>query len=512
MEDLSRRKIYDAFIILDDFKFKSLKQLGFTRAILDSFVKEGIIKRDGKDAYAFLDSEGLIKYSHELRMKKNYNSYTRCLQKCLMLDSDNKEIARNIFMQMIIDEKIVESFEYYRKAPLVNEYDNNLLLFLYNNILTLPLEYQEKVNVMHIEDMRFESDYYNAKSIAQGHVRSAIYYHQYVSALEKIDELSAAIGKKTALNFVLHNMADAALRQQHRSRKIIRDLINDKYYDDLVEYLEEEHKNRRLSRLEEKVLGVAKDLVYLIDNHELENVNYENTGILDVALANKNYPLAFELNRKDLNRRNLSVEEDILYLILEDMADMIKMMNPNMYSHFKSQLSDKKIEDIFKEVYLPRLEDTGLLLIEDINMEEAKKIKGILVGMREVSAFLLDDEDRKVIVLKSKRKTTKSFKISDTMKRVSDAYDAGNYLECINEARPLIEVSNYDPLVFYKVGMSYYNLDKKPESYNFLKFASLLDKDDKYSIGEIVDNLGEHSSEIITSDTYKKKIKTKKEE
>ena len=503
MDNLKKKKIYDAYIVLNEFKFKDLRRLGFTRASLGEFEELGIIKKDGKEKYTFIDKEGLYEYSHELRMRKKYGAYTKCLQKCLALDPDNKNIARNLFMQMIIDEKITESFEYYTKAPLVNEYDNNLLLYLYNNILTLPLDYQEKVNAMHIEDVRFESNYYNAKSIAHGYVRTAIYYHQYVLALEKIDELTIAIGKKTALNFVLHNMVDAALRQQHRSRKIIIDLINDKYYDDLVEYLEEEDNNRRLSLLEEKVLGVAKDLVYLIDNHELENVNYENTDILDVALVNKNYPLALELSRKELNRRNFNSEEDILYLILEDMTDMIKMVSPNMYTDSKNQVSQPKVEDIFLDSHLPYLDNVGLLLIEDISLEEAKKVKNIVAGVRGVNSFLLDDGDKKVFVLRKHKKLPKSFKISDIEEKVNDAYNSNNYDECIDVARPLISIANYNPFVFYKVGMAYYNLGKNKESYDFLKFASLLDRNDEYPINEILGGFKDGEGANIN----KKKIK-----
>ena len=342
-ENLS--KMYEGIIKEQELTTKKLKEYGFNSKDLASLIENGTLERIKKGYYSFKSIDALYYYGRKLVSMKEYNKATICFEKCYELNPKHFDSSFYLFFECIKKRNYEKAFEYFNNIyDTDNKYyksDNNYYLYLLSMITELPEKYRQYARTLKLEDIKvnFNDNRYNDIP-SQNKVRILVLGQKFDFALKQLNILIKKNGEATFQDVVISTLLFQAIKEQNTTKEHIVELVNEKKYEEVIEYLENLQKRHNLRFSDGYILFLTKDLISLIKTGVIPEKQVFDTDRIFEAINGRNYELALSLSSKHIREHNIDANSNAMYLLLTEIQSLIDKKNASSVA--KKQVQERK--------------------------------------------------------------------------------------------------------------------------------------------------------------------------
>lgn len=339
-------KMYESILKEQELTTKELNGCGFNSKDLADLIESEIIERIRRGYYSFKAIDNLFYYGKKLISMKEYDKATMCFEKCYELDSNHSGVCFQLFLRCIQNKNYEKAFEYFNHIYNTdNKYynaDSNYYLYLLSIITELPENHRQYAKFLKLEDVRvdFNDKRYNDIP-ALNKVRILSLNQKFVVASKQLNELIKQNGRLSVQDIITKTLLSQAIEKQNRTKKHIVKLINEKRYEEVIEYLETLQEQHNLSLADEYILTLTKDLTEIIKTGIIQEKQVFSTDKIFDAISDKNYELALSLNLEYIRKNNIEVNDNAMYLLLTEINNLIANKK-NVSSVVKKQIQEIK--------------------------------------------------------------------------------------------------------------------------------------------------------------------------
>ncbi len=313
--------LFEGILQGDELTTKKLKSYGFKAHDLTYFVKTGKLTRVKRGHYILTNRKDLEHYQ-----EKNAELFD---VKELILDSLVDNNWENVLK--LIPRLLQEKDEELRA-------DNLFIIFLLGLTGQVPASYLQVVNKLKYIDMRVPHDSKRVKNI-QNHnkFRYNVVNLNFPEALKFLNALHFDNDLEKA---VYKNLIKEAGEEYNFGIRKIFELVNSKNYGELIVFLMKIQTGRVLTKLENGLLKIAKDIVRMELLEEIP-ISYPRDDLGLMGLIKHG---CYEDALTNLINSGDSFRKKVLYLALQDINEKIaylKAKNDN-----KSRLRNNRLESL----------------------------------------------------------------------------------------------------------------------------------------------------------------------
>ncbi len=343
----SLMKMYDGILNNSVLTTKKLNEYGFHAKDISDLIKEGKLQRLKRGYYSLLSIDDLFYYGKRLISMKEYEKATKCFLTCYQLNPQHLGSCFQLFLRSIQSknyEKAFEYFEHFYESENENyNHDSNYYLYLLNIITELPEHHREYARYLKLSDI---SANYNDKRYSNhqlyNKIRISSLNQRFVLALRQLNEaIHENNGIITVQDIVVKTLLTQAIEKQQETKKRIIKLINEKKYDEVIQFLQNMDTKHGLSRADQYTLVLIKDLTKIIKTGEIPKKQIFSTDKVLDAIEGKNYELAFQLSLEYLKKSNINSDDNALYLLLSEIQNLM-----NMHKEISQVVEQQVVEEI----------------------------------------------------------------------------------------------------------------------------------------------------------------------
>jgi len=340
---------------------KELNSYGLNSKDITKLINEGIIIRIERGHYDLLDFKGLYTYGQELMRNKEREKAIKCYKKVFDFDDKNR-VSFVLFLNSIYTNDYEEAFKYfkvlYTAKNIYLKADCNLYLYLLSYITEVPQIYQNIVKNMEISDIKVNADDRRYSDIASLNKSIAAAFQQKFSyALKLLNDFGNAIKKLPITLMLVKFLLKQAINIEQKTNKILKEMAQNKEYEQIIEFLENKEKNHNLGWVNSYVLVLAKDAIKISKTKEVPEIKDLVQDNIFTAIDAYNYELALSLNEEYNKKLNISTD-NVLSIMLKNMCEIIKQIKLEK-QHQNLDISESNDEEI--EVF--KVEDESVLEI-----------------------------------------------------------------------------------------------------------------------------------------------------
>lgn len=338
-------RIYDKITEKNILKTKELLEIGFKPNDLTILVNVKTLKRLKIGYYELTDVEKLFQYGKQYLCSGNVPKAQEIFEACSKIDPNHGGTLFQLFFRNIKEGNLEEAFNYLDRLLKVSnqEYyqiDYNVYLYLLNQLIELPQNYQNYVNYLQEEDLKVKSEDRRYKEQDRhNQVRRLIFTKNNSFALSKLNYCFSFTNQPQIS--IIRTLVVAILKKEKAISAKIIDLLKEENYQAIIELLQKEHVEN-LSQYMQKILDIAKDLLEIEKTKIAIESSFETSSTI-IAIDRKNYELALCLRSKYNAYTKVSNESDALYLILK--AITLKNEEVKFKSDDNKQLTISELEE-----------------------------------------------------------------------------------------------------------------------------------------------------------------------
>ena len=277
-------------------------------------------------------------------------------------------------------------------------------------------------------------------------------------------------------------------------------LISRKNYSfDISSYIQEFYIN--LSNNNFEIARIYLDIIS--KGNELSSERIVTDGLYQI-LESSQKMLDSEKNSKNLDSVNVEIEERKDY-------KPTNVTNKSNYDDSKVEQKtdvDKKDKMIKEQIkaekdfidskYEELLNNKGVILLKPMDNDRISRIIEMVKDYEDVVAFVIDDDNKKRIVLRYKPKS-EYVDVSNILHTANKAYKDGDYDECIESSLQLLQIfAKPRSIIYFQLGISYLRKSQKTLAIDYLIIANALTKKENlnFDFSDMIDRLkGNISSE-----------------
>lgn len=470
-------KIYEWLIEGKELTTKELKSFGFNSKDLAKLIDQGVLTRLERGLYGFCDIEGFYNYGKKLRQRKEYTKAIACFEFCYELDPENPPLCFELFLNSIRVKDFSKAFEYFKylfhyENDSYHQKDNNLFLFLFNELLDLPEEYKKIAREIDFQDVKASSnDKRYVDLYMQNKIRKSIINKRFGLANQQLAESAEKI--KTNQEFIIKNFLVAIRAQKYERLIEIKELISSGDYESLKIFFEHLLEKDKIGSLYEFDLMITNDLIRIKETGEIPKVRaYGAQSVFD-AIKYKNYGLALELQKEYIKDKPWATHDDLMLLLLETICKEIKeaLYEPNLTTQYKKEID-------FINSKMASLKERGIVILDDIDNAQIKNYKNAVNEMPNVS-FIDMKIDNKLVLVYSEPKDN-NIDMHALFNEFEKAYYNQDYKTCIEKGRKRLKYKkNFRGYDFYLLGTAYYRIKEYELAIDYLTVANLFEKKKK---------------------------------
>ena len=380
----SLNKLYELIISCHELTTKELNNCGFNSKDLSDLIENETLTRIRRGYYTFLKVDDLYNYGKKLASLKKYDAATACFKKCYQLDPNNTQVCFQLFFRCVINSNYNKIFEYFDKfyddCEFCN-YDNNFYLYLLSMITELPEKHREYAKFLRFEDVRVDFKDNDAKT--QNRIRALALNQKFSLALKQLNDLGSQYGKLNIQNIIIKSLLKKTIEKQTLVRENLINLINERKYEGVIEYLESIQEYHRLGEVNEIVLTLTEDLIGIAKKGIIPEKQIFTTDKLFEAITGKNYELALLLCEEYNDKNNIKSNSNVIYMLLEEINNLI---NKKEKIELPIKEKNEKVKDMKES-------------IEEISTDNLVSNDDIYVNI--VNYLMKNDLDNAFITLKS---------------------------------------------------------------------------------------------------------------
>lgn len=378
--------IYECIIKNMKITDNLLNKLGYDDSEINNLIKNEILIKNN-DEYILKDSTKLYYYAVHLNKEKEYDKSIRCYKKCYELDNSNIGACFQLFLDKINKKDYNKAFEYFKPIFLSkNKYhksDSNLYIFLLSIITDIPDEYTEYVKNLKYNDLKIIPSDKRYKDIDfRNDIRFFLYYGKIPYALKQFNELITMHGGFTNIQDVIEKrLISDALIEKRKSEDIIKNLIKEKKYNKLYEYLLKKQSKNQMSKKEKYILKLCEKLIEIKETKKVPVENELNIYDLYDAIDTNNFDIAIKICEEFNEKNKIPDNENLIYLILKDICKLNSLTKEKskkdisyylelseIFSYLKKNNIDAALNSLKKYLKLIDKEEYEFIIIDLIKI------------------------------------------------------------------------------------------------------------------------------------------------
>lgn len=363
-ENLNR--LYEGIVNGNELTTKELNSYGFNSKDLADLIEQGSLERVKRGYYSFKLIDELFYYGKKLIAVKEYDKATECFKKCYELDSKNFGACFQLFLRSISKKDYESAFKYFEViSDTENQYysaDNNFYLYLLSIITDIPDKHKEYARYLKIEDIRVDFNDKRYQDIPQQNkIRIAALRRKFSYALKQLKDLIAQHGSLTVQDIITRTLLYQAVEVETISKNNLIELVKNKTYEEIVDYLETKQKRHNLSLIDSYTLKLVNEIINLQETQQIPQKTVFQSEKLFEAIDGNNFELALSLSKNYNTKNNINNFENTINLLLTDICDMIKQISSSLQTPIeiiKNQFVEEQSEkNLYEE---PNLSETNI--------------------------------------------------------------------------------------------------------------------------------------------------------
>ena len=322
---------------------KELNELGFLPSDLTKLVHEkNILERTRKGHYK-VNLDELYKYAIKKQEENDLESAFNILYRCHLENKNNIYYIYNLFMVSVLTDKYDIAIECVRKlvndtSKTFNDSDINYYFYLLNLATKLPEDLQETNKYIRFEDIQVLTGN-KEKDIPINRVRRKIIDGTFQN-IEILEE------KNTLENKVESKLIELIKKRQYEEKNYMYSLAKNKKLQDLLEYLNNDLSYRNLNNTERCFVYIINSYFEMEKTKKLPRLKDLNCSTVWEAIDNNNFRSAIRIQREHLEEKGQLPHTSTLYLLLQEVNEMIDSIKSLDVSNVKKISPEPKKENI----------------------------------------------------------------------------------------------------------------------------------------------------------------------
>jgi len=254
----------------------------------------------------------------------------------------------------------------------------------YNSV---PSEYYKIVRNMRIEDtLNGEKKYMISREIKN------LFFNKRF-----LDSRNAIILSEGFQSRVIYHIISKVIYALNNEKRQLIDLIKEKKYEEVYEYYLDIESYRDLVDYETICLAIVEEIVEILKSGVLPKSNKITTNNLSVAIGNKDYKRALEINiqfNKSKNVDNSNNHINLLLVAINDIIDSIDKVREDLKSQEEVKTQGLETQDYSKlVVYLmsERIEDFTTELKDYLTKINKQEYMFLIMNLVKIDSMLEDN-------------------------------------------------------------------------------------------------------------------------
>lgn len=351
---------------------------------MSSLVENGILARVKRGYYSFNAINDLFYYGKKLISMKEYDKATACFEKCHELDPFHPGVCFQLFLRCIQNRDYQGAFQYFdRIYDTDNQYyqaDSNFYLYLLSMVTELPERYKLCAKSFQLEDIRVDfTDKRYTDIPSQNKVRMSSLSQRFTLAAKQLNYLIRQNDTISVQNFVIKTLLNQVIEKQKENNRMIIQLLSEKQYEKLINYLESLQENHNLSVVDQHTLFLTKDLVDMLRTGIIPKKQIFTANKIYDAIDGKNYELALSLSSEYINKFQLKSDENAIHLLLIEIKNIIERKNESLIVETQEVKSD--VETLKEQSIAQQNMGPSLLPSDIIRYLQENDLKNVFLSL-----------------------------------------------------------------------------------------------------------------------------------
>ena len=496
-------KLYDAVVNEIKIDINLLKNIGITNEELTKLMKDDVIELTSPDEYKFVAVNKLLHYANELKQEGNITKALKCLITCQKLFPENRQVLLHLLLIYIRQNKQEEIYNILKLLDITDDKnsisENNLILYLLEQVNKIPKEYRERVKKIELDDLIIKNIYEYQKPSAQNRMRKHILESNFTKADTIIRKELNGCFRNQIEKEVIFTLLTKVIELKKKTNAYIRTLIDDKNYLQLVSYLEKRHQIRKLNLYEAYVYKISSAIIRIQKVNKIPAPSITETKSLKDAIVGNNYRLALNIINQTPSELSDPEERNNVLILLKTINNLSTQIIKESQAIVKK--NEENEEKIFLLKELKQMQETNEIIKFLENIDESRKPKLIQTAKKipELSLIVPRYKGGKTIL----RSIDVSYKFShskDLREKALNAYINGDYKLTTLIYSKIIQTEDYiEADICGMLGLTYLHLLDIERAIHYMKISIELDrghKENKIDYKTLIKYLEEPITEI----------------
>lgn len=337
-------KLYEGVIDNKELATKELATYGFNSKDLAALIKQGKIKREKRGHYSFLAVDDLYSYGQKMICDKRFSKVNQCFETCYQLDHEHFETNYQLFYINICGKRYQSAFNYFdiiwNTDNKFYQHDNNYYLFLLSLVTDdIPDKYKEVLKTIRLEDILVDSEDKRFSDVSQENERRTYAYNSsYAKALWSYHD------SKLFSDLIIRKLLFQRINLDKRGKITMLKLVTAKKYQDIIDFLENKKKSKKLSFNDKYVLRLATNIVEIQKTNKIPASSISFTKDTFAAIDDSNFYLALELSNNFNTKKGIDNKSSLINLLLRDICSLIEEIK--LSSNKKVEVEKRAKSDI----------------------------------------------------------------------------------------------------------------------------------------------------------------------
>jgi len=371
---------------------KELLQGGIDNNDIIRLKKLGVMESSRRGFYKLIDVSKYYDEAIKAVESKEYGKAVEFFEKSINVSFNVMESNYYLFLISVLNNNLDDAFKYFEvlynnQNDIISKGDLNFYLYMINYYNSVPSEYYKIVRNMRIEDtLNGEKKYMISREIKN------LFFNKRF-----LDSRNAIILSEGFQSRVIYHIISKVIYALNNEKRQLIDLIKEKKYEEVYEYYLDIESYRDLVDYETICLAIVEEIVEILKSGVLPKSNKITTNNLSVAIGNKDYKRALEINiqfNKSKNVDNSNNHINLLLVAINDIIDSIDKVREDLKSQEEVKTQGLETQDYSKlVVYLmsERIEDFTTELKDYLTKINKQEYMFLIMNLVKIDSMLEDN-------------------------------------------------------------------------------------------------------------------------
>ena len=323
---------------------KELLQGGIDNNDIIRLKKLGIIESSKWGHYKLVDVSKYYDEAIKAVESKEYGKAVEFFEKSINVSFNVMESNYYLFLISVLNNNLDDAFKYFEvlynnQNDIIGKGDLNFYLYMINYYNSVPSEYFQIVRNMRIEDTLDSKKKY----MISREIKNQFFNKRFVNSI------NAIVFSEGFQSRVIYHIISKVITAFNTDKRQLIDLIKEKKYEKVYEHYLDIESYRNLSDYETICLAIVKEIVQIFKlGGVLPKSNKVMTNILSVAICNKDYKRALEINvqfNKSKSINNSTNQINLLLVAINDIIDNIDKVREEIKTNGNEEVKTQRLEE-----------------------------------------------------------------------------------------------------------------------------------------------------------------------